>query len=75
MPGRPYEYQIHLANGYEFGPATSLAEISSSDYPQFAPNPKTGAPFGADAREQTAAQTILHDVQHPSAVTLPVIPG
>ena len=77
MPGRPYEYQIHIwPTSYEFRAGDLIRlEISSSDYPQFAPNPNTGAPFGADAREQTAAQTILHDVQHPSAVTLPVIPG
>ena len=32
-------------------------------------------PFGTDAATQIATQTILHDGEHPSAVTLPVIPG
>ena len=49
-------------------------EISSSDYPQFAPNPNTGVPFGQDTVTRSATQTILHDAAHPSSVTLPVIP-
>jgi uncharacterized protein len=48
-------------------------EISSSDYPQFSPNPNTGAPFGRDAATLPATQTILHDPAHPSSITLPVI--
>jgi putative CocE/NonD family hydrolase len=75
-PDRPYEYQIHIwPTSYEFRAGDRIRlEISSSDYPQFAPNPNTGAPFGTDAATRIATQTILHDVQHPSSVTLPVIP-
>jgi uncharacterized protein len=76
-PGRPYEYQIHVwPTSYEFRSGDRIRlEISSSDYPQFAANPNTGAPFGADTATRTATQTILHDGAHPSSVTLPVIPG
>jgi putative CocE/NonD family hydrolase len=76
-PGRPYEYQIHVwPTSYEFRTGDRIRlEISSSDYPEFAPNPNTGAPFGMDSATRTAVQTILHDREHPSAVTLPVIPG
>ena len=76
-PGRPYEYQIHVwPTSYEFRAGDRIRlEISSSDYPQFAPNPNTGAPFGMDSATRTPVQTILHDQDHPSAVTLPVIPG
>ena len=76
-PGRPYEYQIQVwPTSYEFRSGDRIRlEISSSDYPQFAPNPNTGAPFGTDTAARTATQTILHDGEHPSAVTLPVIPG
>ncbi|WP_110319951.1 CocE/NonD family hydrolase [Mycolicibacterium moriokaense] len=76
-PGRPYKYQIHVwPTSYEFRAGDRIRlEISSSDYPQFAPNPNTGAPFGMDSATRTAVQTILHDQDHPSAVTLPVIPG
>ena len=77
VPRRPYEYQIHVwPTSYEFRADDVIRlEISSSDYPQFAPNPNTGKPFGADATTRLATQTILHDAGHPSAVTLPVIPG
>ncbi|HTI77766.1 MAG TPA: CocE/NonD family hydrolase [Mycobacterium sp.] len=76
-PGRPYEYRIQVwPTSYEFRAGDRIRlEISSSDYPQFAPNPNTGALGGTDAVTQTATQTILHDAEHPSAVTLPVIPG
>jgi putative CocE/NonD family hydrolase len=76
-PGRPYEYRIQVwPTSYEFrrGDRVRL-EISSSDYPQFAPNPNTGAPFGQNSATNIAAQAILHDGAHPSAVTLPIIPG
>ena len=75
-PGRPFEYQIHVwPTSYEFRRGDRIRlEISSSDYPQFAPNPNTGAPFGTDTATHIATQTILHDAEHPSAVTLPVIP-
>ena len=77
MPGRPYEYQIHVwPTSYEFRAGDRIGlEISSSDYPQFAPNPNTGAPFGMDSATRTAVQTIVHDEDHPSAVTLPMIPA
>jgi putative CocE/NonD family hydrolase len=76
-PGRPYEHQIHVwPTSYEFRAGDRIRlEISSSDYPQFAPNPNTGAPFGMDSASRTAVQTILHDEDHPSAVTLPMIAG
>jgi uncharacterized protein len=76
-PGRPYEYQIQVwPTSYEFRTGDRIRlEISSSDYPQFAPNPNTGAPFGTDTAMRIATQTIQHDGEHPSAVMLPVIPG
>jgi putative CocE/NonD family hydrolase len=76
-PGRAYEYQIDVwPTSYEFRTGDRIRlEISSSDYPQFAPNPNTGAAFGTDTATQIATQTILHDPEHPSELTLPVIPG
>jgi len=76
VPGLPYEYRIQIwPTSYEFRKGDRIRlEISSSDYPQFAPNPNTGAPFGENAAVQTAVQRILHDAAHPSAITLPVIP-
>ncbi|CDO10154.1 peptidase [Mycolicibacterium cosmeticum] len=76
-PGRPYELRIEIwPTSYEFRSGDRVRlEISSSDYPQFAPNPNTGAPFGQDTRTLPAVQTILHDPAHPSSITLPIIPA
>lgn len=77
VPGRVYKYTIQVwptSNLFKAGDRIRL-EISSSDYPQFAPNPDTGKPFGTSAEVRTARQTILHDAAHPSAVTLPVVPA
>ncbi|MGV1006442.1 MAG: CocE/NonD family hydrolase, partial [Candidatus Nanopelagicales bacterium] len=77
VPGRPYQYRIEIwPTSYLFAPGDRIRlEISSSDFPQFAPNPNTGAPFGSSALTQRATQTILHDEAHPSSVVIPVIPG
>ena len=76
-PGRPYPLRIQIwPTSYEFRAGERIrVEISSSDYPQFAPNPNTGAPFGQGTATAVASQTILHDAQHPSSVVLPVIAG
>ncbi len=77
VPGTPYEYRIQIwPTSYEFRAGDRIRiEISSSDYPQFAPNPNTGEPFGRSAATVTATQTILHDAAHPSSVIVPVIPA
>lgn len=74
-PGQPYQYRIQVwPTSYLFRAGDRIRlEVSSSDYPQFAPNPNTGAPFGQDTRTQQATQTVLHDPAHPSSITLPVI--
>jgi putative CocE/NonD family hydrolase len=77
QPGAIYRYTINVwptSNRFKAGHRIRL-EISSSDYPQFAPNPNTGAQFGVSTEQKTARQTILHDPTHPSALVLPVIPA
>jgi putative CocE/NonD family hydrolase len=76
-PNQPIAYQIQIwPTSYEYRAGDRIRlEISSSDYPQFAPNPNTGELFGQSAATVTATQTILHDAAHPSSVTLPVIPA
>jgi len=76
-PGEVYKYSIHVwPTSNLFLPGHKIrVEISSSDFPQFAPNPNTGTPFGVSAKWQKATQTILHDPAHPSSITLPVIPS
>jgi uncharacterized protein len=73
--GAVYRYEIHVwptANLFRTGHRIRL-EISSSDFPQFAPNPNTGDGFGQSTAWQSAQQTILHDPGHPSALILPVV--
>jgi len=75
-PGEVYRYKINVwptSNRFAKGHRIRL-EISSSDYPQFAPNPNTGEAFGVSAARRSATQTILHDAGHPSSLILPVIP-
>lgn len=75
-PGRIYQYKINVwptSNLFLTGHSIRL-EISSSDFPQFAPNPNTSQSFGTSTRWIIAKQTIFHDSEHPSAITLPVIP-
>jgi putative CocE/NonD family hydrolase len=77
VPDQPYDYRIQIwPTSYEFRTGDRIrVEISSSDYPQFAPNPNTGEPFDRGADERSATQTILHDGSHPSEITLPIIPA
>jgi putative CocE/NonD family hydrolase len=74
-PGTTYEYTIHVwptSNLFKAGHQIRL-EISSSNFPMFDRNPNTGHAFAQDADLQVADQTIYHDVQHPSAITLPIV--
>jgi putative CocE/NonD family hydrolase len=50
-------------------------EVSSSNFPRFDRNLNTGHELGADGADDalTAAQQIVHDAEHPSALVLPVI--
>jgi putative CocE/NonD family hydrolase len=76
-PGRIYQYHIHIwptSNLFQPGHRIRL-EISSSDFPQFAPNPNTGEVFGVSKKWHAANQSIIHDSTHPSEMTLPVIPS
>jgi putative CocE/NonD family hydrolase len=76
QPGKIYKYTIQVwptSNLFKVGHQIRL-EISSSNFPMYDRNPNTGHPFGQDADLQVARQTIYHDLQHPSAITLPVMP-
>ncbi|HEV7934387.1 MAG TPA: CocE/NonD family hydrolase [Actinomadura sp.] len=75
-PGKIYKYTIQVwptSNLFKAGHQIRL-EISSSNFPMYDRNPNTGHPFGQDADLRVARQTIYHDVEHPSAITLPVMP-
>ena len=72
-PGEPYEYEIDL------GPTSMLfkrghrirLQVSSSNFPAHTRNLNTGRPHHDEAEPRTAAQTVLHDAEHPSNLALP----
>ena len=75
-PGQVYEFSIDLwetSNLFKRGHRIGL-EISSSNFPRFARNLNTGAAPGLSTDMKVANQTVYHDAQRPSHVTLPVIP-
>jgi uncharacterized protein len=76
-PGQVYRYTITVwptSNLFRAGHRIRV-EISSSDFPQFDPNPNTGSWLGESTATHVAHQSVLHDAQHPSALVLPVIPA
>jgi hypothetical protein len=75
-PGVVYPYEIKVwptSNLFKAGHRIRL-EISSSNFPMWDRNPNTGHPFAEDAELQVADQVIHHDEDHPSSITLPIIP-
>lgn len=75
-PGQIYKYEINVwptSNVFLSGHQIRL-EVSSSNFPHYDRNPNTGHPFGVDAAMWPAFQTIFHDAEHPSALTLPIMP-
>jgi len=75
-PGKAYEYEIDLwatSNVFKAGHRIRL-DVTSSNFPRWDRNPNTGHDFGADAELLVAHQAILHDREHPSYVTLPIVP-
>ena len=74
--GEVYKYTISVwPTSYTFEPGDAVRlEVSSSDYPQFDPNPNTGKTLATSTQMQVAHQTIMHDTAHPSRLTLPVVP-
>ncbi len=75
-PGRAYCYGIDLlatSNVFKAGHRIRL-EVSSSNFPRFDRNTNTGGVIAEDTELKPAVQTILHDSEHPSHVTLPIVP-
>ena len=75
-PNRVERYEIPLWDiAHTFLPGHRIRiEISSSAYPFVAPNPNTGNPIGTDTEWKVAQQRVYHDQQHPSHLSLPLMP-
>ena len=77
VPDEALEYRVDLggtSNVFLKGHCLRV-EISSSNFPRFDRNPNTGLTPVSEQNAQTALQTIYHDADHPSHVTLPIIPS
>ncbi len=75
-PEKIYGYDIDLwatSNVFKAGHQIRLY-VSSSNFPRFNRNLNTGEAIARSSRMVKARQRIYHDVQHPSALVLPVIP-
>ena len=76
-PNAVVKYNIQLwetSNLFKAGHRIRL-EISSSNFPRFDRNLNTGNTPGLDDETQIAHQTIYHDRENASHITLPVIPS
>ena len=75
-PGEVYQYTIDLiatSNVFKAGHRIRV-DVSSSNFPRFDRNPNTGGEPSEEKELRPAIQTILHNDQYPSHITLPVIP-
>jgi putative CocE/NonD family hydrolase len=77
-PGRVYAYEIDLvATSNVSLPGHRIrVDVTSSSFPRFDRNPNTGQPLGQDGPDdlRPAVQTVFHDGDRPSHISLPVIP-
>jgi hypothetical protein len=76
QPGEVYRYTIDLwatSNVFKQGHQIRV-EVSSSNFPRFDRNTNTGNTIAEDAGFKPALQTILHNAQYPSHITLPIVP-
>ncbi len=79
QPDRVYRYRIdlgpvavRLSGGYRL-----RLVLGSSDFPQWDRNMNTGGPLFTEPSTSgmPATQTVLHNISHPTRVTLPVLKG
>ena len=75
-PGKAYCYDIDLwatSNVFKAGHRIRL-EISSSNFPRFDRNTNTGGIIAADTELRPALQTVFHEGQQASYVSLAIVP-
>ena len=75
-PGTIYKFGIDMwdtSNLFKKGHRIRI-EISSSNFPRFNRNLNSGQSIATDKQITVANQTLYHDSERPSHVTLPVIP-
>lgn len=73
--GVVYKIDVHLwktAYIFEVGHSLRVA-ISSSNHPRFERNPNNGLPITETGVEIVAENTLYHNAEYPSYVTIPVV--
>ncbi len=76
-PGKIYQFTIVLyptCNLFKKGHRIRL-DISSSNFPRFDVNPNTGEPIGKNRRMLIADNTVYHDRDCPTYLSLQVVPA
>ena len=74
-PGEIFKYEIELlptSNTFLEGHKIAI-HITSSNFPLYDRNPNTGHKQGMDSVIEIACQTIFHDAERPSHITLPIM--
>jgi putative CocE/NonD family hydrolase len=76
-PEEVYEYVVDLwGTGISFLPSHRIRlHVASSSFPRWARNPNTGESPVDSAETETARQSIFHDPEHPSYLSLTVVEG
>jgi putative CocE/NonD family hydrolase len=75
VPGEPVRVRIPLTYVAHRVPAGSrvLLLVAGSDFPFSDPNPHTGEPVATAVVCRPAIQTVFHDRERPSSLTIPVL--
>ncbi|MBA2376032.1 MAG: CocE/NonD family hydrolase [Rubrobacter sp.] len=75
--GRVYEYCVDLwATGVTFGVGHRMRiAVTSSSFPRWDRNLNTGESGAVSGRTEVARQSVFHDAEHPSRVTMSVVNG
>jgi putative CocE/NonD family hydrolase len=75
-PGKIYAYDVDVWNTCQEFPEghRMRIEVASSAFPKYDRNQNTGEPLGRTANIKIAQQTIYHDAEHSSYVTIPLAP-
>lgn len=76
-PEQVHRIEIDLwATSTVFLPGHAIrVDVTSSSFPRWERNLNTGADNGRTTEMRQAHQTVLHDAEHPSHITLPVMPA
>lgn len=75
-PGAPVHVRIPLTYLGHRVPAGSRLRllIGGSNFPWADPNPHNGEPIATAVDMRCAIQTVFHDQERPSTLTLPILP-